>query len=196
MSHPSQFDEIKKGAIFKALATKPLSEVGHEFDFDKYYKSQSGLRAAVHKIYTEVKTDPEKFALSKDTVDLVVQSMESRRMTRYNPANTPTLRETKEANDKKTFSELANEGRNKAIRILHKKLDRIDASRKKLDNVSAGELAKVYGILFDKSQIIRGEATEHVKVLSKNINDEMTPQERIDYVLKLREINNESKEKK
>lgn len=197
MAHPSTYDEIKKGAIFKALATKSMAQVGLEFEFDKYYKSTSGLRTAVHKIYREVQQDPQKFALSQDTIELVEQSMESRKMTRYNrdDATPTTLRETKELEENKTFSQLAEDGRNKIIKIIHKKLDMIDKSRKKLDNVSAGELAKVYSILFDKSQIIRGEATEHVKVLSKNIDDNLTPEERLDYVLKLREKNNEDKEK-
>lgn len=194
MSHPSTFDEIKKGAVFKALATKSIVQVANEFEFDKYYKSTSGMRNAVHKIYREVQHEPEKFGLSNDTIELVVEGVEARKsIGLFN--NTPTVREQKEDESNKNFSELAQDGRNKAIRLLHKKMDRIDKSRKKLDNVSAGELAKVYGILFDKSQIIKGEATEHVKVLSKNIDDSLTADERLDYVLKLREVNNESKER-
>lgn len=194
MSHPSTFNETKKGAIFKALATKSIIQVANEFDFDKYYKSSSGMRNAVHKIYREVQHEPEKFYLSQDTVDLVTQGIESRKSVGL-ANNRPTVREQREEEESKNFSELAQDGRNKAIKLLHKKMDRIDSSRKKLDNISAGELAKVYGILFDKSQIIKGEATEHVKVLSKNIDDSLTAEERLDYILKFREINNEAKQK-
>lgn len=194
MSHPSTFNEIKKGAVFKALATKSIVQVANEFEFDKYYKSTSGMRNAVHKIYREVQHEPDKFGLSNDTVELVVGGVEARKSIGLSN-NTPTVREQKEDESNKNFAELAQDGRNKAIRLLHKKMDRIDNSRKRLDNVSAGELAKVYGILFDKSQIIKGEATEHVKVLSKNIDDSLTADERLDYVLKLREVNNEAKER-
>lgn len=194
MAHPSTFNEIKKGAVFKALATKSIVQVANEFEFDKYYKSTSGMRNAVHKIYREVQHEPDKFGLSKDTVELVIQGIETRKSVGLTN-NKPTVREQKEDEIKRTFSELAQDGRNKAIRLLHKKMDRIDSSRKKLDNVSAGELAKVYGILFDKSQIIKGEATEHVKILSKNIDDSLTADERLDYVLRLRELNNEAKER-
>ena len=196
MAHPSTFDEVKKGAVFKALAAKSTGQVATDLELDKYYKSISGMRNIIFKIYAEVIADPEKFAISSDTIDLVRQGMDARKANRFVTSNKPTVRETKEEEFNKPFSELAQDGRNKALRILHKKLDRIEGSRKKLDNISAGELAKVYGIMFDKSQIIKGEATEHVKILSKNVNDSMSAEERLDYVLKLREINNEAKEKK
>lgn len=193
MPHPTKMDEIKKGALFKSLATKSIVQVGYQFEFDKHYKSTSGLRNAVYKIYNEVKNEPEKFAISQDTVDLVASALSGRAIAPVTN-NEKTLREQQEDADNLPFAELAQAGRNKALKLLHKKIDRVSNSRKKIDAMSMGEMAKVFGIMFDKSQIIRGEATEHVKILSKNVDDTMTAEERLNYVLKLREINNEEKE--
>lgn len=189
-----QLDDKKKGFIFKALATKSFYDVGIQFGLDKHYKTAAGVKNAIHRIYKQIQVEPERYAISPDLMELVTKAVSDRKIIPYNP-NQKTLKEQKDENDNKTFPVLATEGRDKIIKIIHNKMDRIMNSRKKLDAVSIGEMAKVYSIMFDKSQIIRGEATEHVKVLSKNVDDKLSPQERIEMVLKMREVNNIEKEK-
>ena len=55
-------------------------------------------------------------------------------------------------------------------------------------------LATTVGILFDKGQIIQGEATENVAVLAK-IKSDMSPEEMMDAVLKMREIHQVDKDR-
>ena len=178
----------KKAGIFRKLAEKSIYETGIHFEFDKIYKSNASIRNSVYKIYQEVCQDPAKFSLSQETVDLVVDVVKNRNGV---ASRVPTVKE--QTSEKIDFKDLAIKGRNKALKLAHAKMDRISSSKKKLDAVSVGELAKVYGIFFDKAQIIRGEATEHVAVLSRNIKDGMTPEEALNMVLKMREANNEEK---
>lgn len=185
-------NDSKKVGLFKYLVDHSMYEAGIQFEFDKRYKTPSAIKNNVHKIYREVQQDPEKFSISQETIDLVTTAVSNRRTTKV---ALPKFAEIKEQEEKMGFSELALGGRNKALQLLHHKLDRIGMSKKKLDSVSVGEMAKVYGILFDKAQIIRGEATERVAILSKNITLDMRPEEAIEAAIKMRETNYEAKVK-
>jgi len=181
----------KKAGLFKYLATHSLHEAGMEFGFDKYYKTNAGMKNAVYKIYREVHNDPEKFCISLDTVDLVAESMSNRAVAKPNPSK-PTLKEQAELS--KDIKELSLSTRDQAANLLFRKMDMIGSSRKKLDDVSLSVLATTFGILFDKAQIIQGQATENVAVLAK-IDKDMTPEESLDFILKVREINVSDKDK-
>ena len=71
----------------------------------------------------------------------------------------------------------------------------LNKSRKALNQQSLPALTTAFAILFDKSQIIKGEATEHVAVMGK-IDSDIKPEQAIDMVLKMREIDQASKAKK
>ena len=185
-----KLDEVKKAAVFKMLAYKPLYETGIEFGLDKHYKDVKGVKNAVYRIYNEVRQNPEVFTIEPQTVELVVTAVSERSVSRVQPS----LRETNETINKDDIKSLVVGGRNKALKLVHSKMDRIGKSRKKLDAVSVGELAKVAGILFDKAQIIQGEATEHVAVLAK-IDKNLLPEDALSLVLKMRETNQESLQK-
>ena len=178
-----KLDDTQKAGIFRSLATKTFYDVGVEFGFDKHYKSPTSVKGAVYRTYQEVRAAPEKFFVHPDTCSLVVAAVTSRGISNMKPLK--TLAEQKE--DSRGIEELLLSNRDLANRLVHKKLLALDSSKKALKNESVVSLGKIFGILFDKSQIIRGQATEHVALLG-SIDSNMKPEEAIDLVLKMREI--------
>ena len=176
----------KKAALFKKLASGTLYEVGVEFELDKHYKDATAVRNGVYKIYREVSNDPDKFFVSPDTVDLVVAAVSSRKVATKTNTHT-TLAEKHEEIKNQDIKELTLASRDQAGRLISKKLDYIEAHPKALAYESLVNLGKIFGILFDKSQIIQGQATEHVAVMSK-LDSNMSPEEALAAVLKSREL--------
>lgn len=182
----------KKGAIFRMLASKPMYQTALEFEFDKHYKDSRAVRNAVYKIYQDVKKEPDKYFVSQDVVDLVVQAIQERGKTV--PAGTQSLREKSDAIQTQDIKEVVQTGRKKAYILLNSKMDRIASSKKRLDETSITALAQVFGIIFDKAQILNGEATENVAIHAK-LDKDMKPEDAIAMVLQMREQNNVEKEK-
>lgn len=185
-----QFEDAKKGLLFKMLASKTLYETGIEFGFDKHYKDERAVNNAVYKIYLAVKNEPEKYLITQEVVDMVVANVSNRNMGKRDGV----LKEKNQALDKQDIKELVITGRKKALELVHMKMERLGKSNKKLDEVPITALAQAFGILFDKGQIIQGMATENVAVLAK-IDKDIKPEDAIEMVLKMREINNVEKEK-
>jgi len=67
---------------------------------------------------------------------------------------------------------------------MAKKLSMI--SNAELKKMSLKDFGTLFGILFDKGQIIQGQATEHIAHLSK-VEDGLSPQELMETVIKQRE---------
>lgn len=182
----------KKAGMFRMLSLKSMYETGVEFGLDKHYRSVSGVKSAVRKIYNEVRQDPQKYFLQQDTVDLVVAVVDTRK--NLIPQN-PTLKEQADAIDNVDIKTLIMEGRRKAFKLLSAKMDRLMRSKKSIDEANLASMGTVFGILFDKGQIIQGEATENVAIMGK-IKTDMTPEEALDTVLKMRESNLADKDRK
>lgn len=179
----------KKGIIFRALAEKPLYEVGVQFELDKHYANAVAVKNKVYRIYQEVLKSPEKYYVSPEVCD-VVRGIVASRHTSIAGKPQVTLRETieaKEAEDNDVTA-LVLSGRTKAFKLLHKKLDSVGRNKKALETVSLPQLATVAAILFDKGQIAQGMATENVAVMAK-IDSNLTPEEALASVLRFREVN-------
>lgn len=189
----------KKGIMFRMLAEKPLYETGVSFGLDKHYTSVQTVKAKMQRIYQEVKKDPERYFVSQDLCD-TVSSIVSNRNPQGKGLNTrgavPTLREKTEvkAAEENDITGLVLTGRAKAFKLLHAKLDRVGRNKKALDEVQLGTLATVAGILFDKGQIMQGQATENVAVMAK-IDNNLSPEDALSLVLKMREVNIIQKDK-
>jgi hypothetical protein len=173
----------RKHAIFKSLANKTLLDVGMEFGFDKHFQDKMGIRQAVNRVYKEVLVEPDVYGISEDVVKFVQDAMAARKSITTKKQDESPLPTGIDKNDIKG---MLTSGRDKAMVLMHKKLDRLGTSRKMLDKENIATLAKVVGILFDKSQIVQGEATEHIAVLSK-VDDNLTPEQRMNMLVKLRE---------
>jgi len=188
-------NEEKKGLLFKQLATKTSYEAGLEFGLDKYYKNAQTVSATVVRIYNEVKNNPDKFAVSPDTVELVVNAVTARTALVRKGESKTSLREKIDEEKGKTIDELALSNRAKAWMLLSLRLDDALSSKKKREKISLGEIAKVAGITFDKGQLVEGKATDHVSLLGK-VDTELNPEQAINLVLKMREYNNSVQESK
>lgn len=180
---PKLSDEKKRG-IFKTLEDKSYIQTGLEFGLDKYFPTQEKMKMFVLKVVNEVKSDPARFSLSTETIDKVSTAVALRSST----PRIETLREKREDYVNADIKTLVLEGRARAMSLLNKKLEHLASTPRRLDEISAGELAKVTGILIDKGQILSGEATEHVAIMAK-IDKDMSPDMAIETILKMREIN-------
>ncbi len=171
----------ERAYIFKQLASKTLYEVGVEFGLDKHYKTAAGIRTRIYGIYNQVRANPEKFFLQQETIDLVVAAVAKRSLEQPKP----TLKEKSELS-LLDVKELTLTGRDKIAKLINKKLDYIDKHPGALKAESLVSLTKAFGTLFDKGQIIQGQATEHVAVMG-NIDTNLSPDDAIDLVLQMRE---------
>lgn len=183
-----QLTEAQKAALFKKLATTTLTAVGMEMGFDKHYKSMKSLKAAVYRIYNEVRATPSVFGISNDTVDLVVGNVSNRSVSVDSRNNTESIREEMEIKTSDIKGMIIH-GRNTAMALVNKKLEYLTRHPKALKDTSITQLGTLFGIIFDKGQIIQGQATEHVALMGK-IDKDLKPVEAIDMVLKMREVEN------
>lgn len=171
------------GKMVSLLEKKTLYETGMDFELDKHYASSSSVKAAVYQYFLKVRQDPKRYGLSQEKIDNIVSILTSRAI---EPNRHKKLREKVEEEEGRPFAELVLSGRQKAMKLLHRKLDRISASKKRLDETNLSTLTNAASALFDKGQIISGEATENVAVLAK-VKSDMAPEEAIETVLRMRE---------
>jgi hypothetical protein len=178
-----KLSDDKKAAIFRKLASGTLYDVGLEFGFDKHYKDSTGIRNRVYAIYRDVANNHDKYAVSQETIDLVVEAVSNRKVA---TRTEPTLREKHEAIAEKDIKSITVSGRDTAGRLILNKLAYLEAHPKALAQESIVNLGKIFGILFDKGQIISGQATEHIALMGR-IDSNMTPDQAIEAVLRSRE---------
>ena len=182
-------DINKKAAIFKMMAEKPAYQVGLAFELDKHYKNAATVASAVIRIFHEVKHNPEKFMIPLDTVDVIAHAVASRSIGTRSKENRISLREQMDIEKNKPLEEIVKQNSQKSAVLLSLRIDDALQSKKARQKIGIGELAKVYGITFDKRALVEGRATEHVAVLGKLATEAMTPAEAIEVVLKMREYN-------
>jgi hypothetical protein len=183
----------QKGLVYRLFVDHSFIAAARELGWDAHFKTTRAMQNAMHRIFTEVKADPERYGLSKDLGETIAKTVTGRRISPVKIGQ-PTVREQQEVLANQDIKELIITGRKKSYDLLHKKMDRIMSSKKRLDEVSLSTLAQTFGIIFDKAQIIQGQATENVALMAK-IDPNMSPDDALSAVLKMREFNNEAKEK-
>jgi hypothetical protein len=181
------FGKEKEVEIFKALAQKSALTVGREYGFDKVYKKSQAIRNGVNKIYNKVRNNHEEYGVSREVVEMVEKGMLERKHNLVG-TNTGKPHSMKDLSDFENpdIKEMMTAIRDKSFALINKKLAFIATSKKKLDNISFKELGVIAGIAFDKTQILKGEATEHIAVAAK-IDSNVTPEQAIEIALRNRE---------
>lgn len=182
-------DDIKKKFIFKDLTLYSRYQTGVNAGFDKIYKNKNSIVSAVQRIYDEVRKNPERFVVSVDLVDAVNRAMKERSIMKQTVVGgqAPTdLQIIEPKLDEMEVKQLVERGSQKAWVALNKKLDLTLKSSRLMRNTSVSSLATVAGIAFDKRQITRGEATEHISLKAK-ISENLTPSQKLEMVLSMRE---------
>lgn len=175
--------------FYKMLPTHSFVEAMYVLGMNKYYKDET-LRSIGYKLYKEL--DPVALGIGEDLIQVVKDAVNARKVGSGTRKITETVQKYEEdpvelidPNDTKA---IVIGGRNKAAMLLHKKMDILNKNKKALDQENIGTLAKVFGILFDKSQIVLGQATENIAVMAK-IDDNMSPEDSLQAILKMREVN-------
>ena len=184
----------EKAKMFRDLVKVSFYQTGVMAGFDRYYRNKSSLINAVRRIYNEVKGTPKKFGITDEIVKMVDEALEQRLKNRSsNMAVTVAEPETELA--ELTSKELVVGAKRKAWVALHKKLDRVLKYKKDLRTTPLAVLGNIAGITFDKGQIIAGEATEHIALKAK-ISEKLTPEDKMELLLKLREQSSISQDAK
>lgn len=189
--HWQELTQEQEREFYKLLVSHNYAEAASQIGMNAYYQGEA-LRRVGHAIYQRI--DPDKLSIDKELQEMVTTAIESRKiykgrkpgsgneMTSVEQAFQPT-----ELLDPSDTKNLVVGGRNKAFILLHKKMDHLNKNKKALEATSLSQLGTLAGILFDKSQVIQGQATENISVLSKNIRDGMTPEEMLELTLRRRE---------
>jgi hypothetical protein len=184
----SNDDKVK---FYKSLVTKNFTEAAVQAGLDKHYKTADSLRSVAYKIFKTI--DPNALGISQDIQDLVKDAIARRKIFK-GTKESEGLSQGKQAEilDPSDTKGLVIGGANKAVMLLHEKMNRLGRNKKLLDSVSISQLATTFGILFDKQQILRGEATENIAVMA-HVKNDMTAEESLDALLRMREIQQEEK---
>ena len=173
--------------MFKAMASKSAAVLAREYGLDKVYATIESAKSKVSSIRKEVAANPEKFkeyGVSQEVVDVVNTALASRLATRPLPAVTAHDKET--VLETMEYKPLLERGAKKSLVLLNKQLDYASKSKKALSKIPIGTLATVTAILFDKTRLSRGEATEHIMMKAK-ITEDLTPTQRLELILSMRE---------
>ena len=177
----------QKSEMFRDLAKVSAFQAGVRAGLDKHYKNKWSLIAFVRRIQREVQETPQKFGISQDTIEMVNSSFQERKATKVAVIGQEmaVMPEAMLADlDVKSLVEGASK---KSLMLLHRKMDMLGDSKKKLQETSVSALAQVVGIMFDKRQITKGEATEHIEMRAKVDVENKTPEQNLDFLLRMRE---------
>jgi len=201
--------------IFLALENESLLQVARKYKLDESYEKKNTQQQYIYRIYRKVANDPITYKVTHDQVNKVVGAIKGRSyddrednyfggvpkedvvddglMTGVPDGDIGTPEKQYVAIDKNEIVDLLKSGRDKTIKLMHRKLDDLIRSRRALDKESLTNLSRVFGILFDKSQVVQGEATQHIAILAKNVDDNLTPEEQMEMLNKFREKTSLSK---
>lgn len=188
-AHLNLDDEMRK-KFFLSLATMNYLEAARNIGLAAHYSSDNSLRSMGYRIYKGIR--PLELGIAPDTIEVVHAAIDRRKVA---PNQIMTDGAQPELLDPDDTKQLVIGGKNKAAILLHKKFDRMMKNNKMLDETSLSQLATTFGILFDKSQILKGEATENIAVMAK-IGANMSPEESLAALLKMREVQQEQKHDK
>lgn len=185
-----QLTQEQELGVFKSLAYKSTLETGLAFGFDQHYRDKKSIRNAVDSVAERVKRNPEKYGVTIETMQLVADGKAHRTVNRTNETITLAEKEIENPDIKAVLQGV----RDKAWRLLDRKLVRAAKSNKRLDTVSFQALGVIAGISTEKHLLLSGQATEHVALIGK-IDGNIDSATAIDLVLRMREANVAAKQK-
>jgi len=159
------------------------------------YKKKRSLLSAVDRVLKEVRSKPEEFNISQEALNMVQESLSERKIVKVSKQGQELPTEAEEALNSLTIKQLAEKGTKSAFVLLNRKLNLLLGSNTRLNKLSITALAKTLGIVFDKRQLTRGEATESSIIYSGNMEDleKLTTEQKLDLLLGGRQKHIETK---
>jgi len=127
--------------------------------------------------------------MTKEELEKAKKNETQRRLMARRSGKEPLERVTKQELrkiDTAEMVELAVDTRNLAVQVLNTKLQMINDDPDILAKTSIKELATVFGILFDKSQLLNGLSTSNINIHSK-IDINMSSEKAIEELSKMAE---------
>lgn len=191
---PKYLSDKQKAEMYMLLGKMSAYDAGIALGLGKRLTTANSVRGVVAKVKIEVEDNPERFlpyGVNKKVYAQVNSASEERQALVHKVDK--QLAE-KDAKDDVQLKDLILDGRKQAFTILMRKLKLINSSKKRLDDANVSSLAQVFGIIFDKGQIIQGQSTENIAMMAK-VDSNMTPQQLMQAVLGVREQIIESKNK-
>ncbi len=179
---------------FNMSATMTHREIVRALDREKNYANMSAAVADISRRVNRVAKNPARYGVSSDKAEMTKSIVVNRNSLTLNARNKEENIRNVTKKEKKTIDQLVMEGRHKSWMVLNLKLDEAMRDPNKRSKVALGEIAKVAGITFDKGQLIDGKATEHVAVMSKFDNKDISREDAMNAVLKMRELNESQSE--
>lgn len=184
----TKLSKEEKVKIFEDAAKYPYLEVGYNNELDEIYSTDQSLQAGVGRIVRDVAEHPESYNISQDKVDIVMELVKERRSAGPTPAERTFSHKKIQKEMEKGIEEIVTGNRNKLSAVLSKKIDNLLRDDDQLKNTSLTQLSTAFGIMFDKSQLLQGKATDHIAFQGK-IDGDMSPEDAIEAVVKMREAN-------
>jgi hypothetical protein len=175
--------KAEAGRMFVELDKLSFIEVAYKFGLDRYFSTEGSMRSAVMRSVNLVLDNPSSYDVSKEKAEAIHMIIQARNV---NKATKPeTIRAQKELAEQ-DITKMITGSRDLVTRLLRKKLEYLDRNPKALKEEKIRDIAWVVGVLFDKGQIVSGQATEHIAVLS-SINDKLNPDEALKAIMEMRE---------
>lgn len=144
---------------------------------------------AVYNVYNRVQKAPELYGITPEVVELVKETVASRKLTNTASGNKALVAER----EKEAFRDKLEVIRDTAAEILNKKLLKLNKSSRSIDDIKIKEIADVMAMAIDKYRLVKGESTDNVIHYSKLELDNVSPAEALNLVLKAREAFIDSK---
>lgn len=195
-SYPSGVELIRgeAGKMYLDLKDMTYLEVGYKYGLDRFYASENSMKGAVGKCIQFVLENPNRYEISNEKILEVEAATRKRSAVAVQAERGTTVREKRDLGKIKGINDLVTNARDLAAELVLTKLRQLNGSKSALKKESIVSLAKVMGILVDKGQILRGEATQNIAVLSRHIKSDISPEEAIKAIIETREVNQSEKE--
>ncbi len=178
----------EKGELYRRLEKKNVKQVAIEYNFHKKYENKNTVVGAVAQIMSQVRKNPERYGITANITETVEKAIKGRSLKTQTSKKSyiPAIPYTKYEYRKMDIDELVGKGSKKSLIVLNMKLDDVLSNSNELRKLNLTTLSTTAGILFDKNRIVRGESTQHVMLKAK-ISDDLTPEQKIELVLRMRE---------
>lgn len=174
----------KTKEIFMLLLEHTPIQVGYLVGLDSLYTTDASIRSGIYKAYQYVLEDPKKYDIPMETVAEVEKRMKERTI---GPAKAKAeKKQAKRELQQASTNELIVSSTDRTLALIHQKLDDMERTGA-LKNVKITDLVKVFSTMFEKVQIVRGEATQNIAILSKSISNDMSADDALEQVLHGRE---------
>lgn len=186
-----ELSDREKVRIFNEAAKNSYLEVGYNNDLDEYYSSDASIRTTVGKIVREVSDHPSSYDISEDKAKMVKELIKGRKKSGRTDSVKNYNKKKVQQHMEKPLQEIVEGNRDMLSAVMHKKLRSLLKNNSELKDTSLSQISGAFSVMFDKSQIMLGKATENIAIQG-NIDKDMEPEDAIDTVVKMRDKHVES----